>query len=128
MTFGKGVLCAAQRLAKEHLLLRSAYKTGGPLWGTAGTSNARPLIDYDETPTPSWKSKVRSAVIEQAIDTAALMLGSDKSRGHCLEMICADCLAGAHLEGGSPKILLLSMIRLFPVAAGNAEIGISPAG
>jgi virulence-associated protein VagC len=31
----------------------------------------------------------------------------------CLEMICADFLAGAHLEGGNPKILLLSMTRLF---------------
>ena len=28
-------------------------------------------------------------------------------------MICADFLAGAHLEGGNPKILLLSMVRLF---------------
>ena len=52
-------------------------------------------------------------MIEQAIDTAALMLGSDKSRGYCLEMICADFLAGAHLEGANPKILLLSMTRLF---------------
>jgi hypothetical protein len=34
-------------------------------------------------------------VIEQALETAALMLGSDKSRGYCLEMICADFLAGA---------------------------------
>ena len=41
------------------------------------------------------------------------MLGSDKSRRYCLEMICADFLAGAHLEGGNPKILLLSMMRLF---------------
>ncbi len=49
----------------------------------------------------------------QAIDTAALMLGSDKSRRYCLEMICAVFLAGAHLEGGNPKILLLSMMRLF---------------
>ena len=29
-------------------------------------------------------------VIEKAIETAALMLGSDRSRGYCLEMICAD--------------------------------------
>jgi len=57
--------------------------------------------------------KSQAPVIEQAIDTAALMLGSDKSRGYCLEMICADFLAGAHLEGGSPKILLFSMLRLF---------------
>ena len=52
-------------------------------------------------------------VIEQALDTAALMLGSDKSRGYCLEMICADFLAGAHLGDGDTKILLLSILRLF---------------
>jgi len=39
--------------------------------------------------------KSQAPVIEQAMDTAALMLGSDKSRGYCLEMICADFLAGA---------------------------------
>jgi hypothetical protein len=27
------------------------------------------------------------------------MLGSDKSRGYCLEMICADFLPGAHVGG-----------------------------
>ena len=37
-------------------------------------------------------------VVEQALETAALMLGADKSRGYCLEMICADFLAGANLE------------------------------
>jgi len=57
--------------------------------------------------------KSQAPVIEQAIDTAALMLGSDKSRGYCLEMICADFLAGAHVENGDPKILLFSMLRLF---------------
>ena len=36
-------------------------------------------------------------VIEQALETAARMLGSDKSRGYCLEMICADFLAGVHI-------------------------------
>jgi len=30
-------------------------------------------------------------VIEQALETATRMLGSDTSRGYCLEMICADC-------------------------------------
>jgi hypothetical protein len=52
-------------------------------------------------------------VIEQAIETAALMLGSNKSRGYCLEMICADFLAGANLENGSPEILLQSITRFF---------------
>jgi hypothetical protein len=36
-------------------------------------------------------------VVEEALETAGLMLGTDKSRGHCLEMICADFLAGARL-------------------------------
>jgi len=49
--------------------------------------------------------KSQQPVIEQALDTAALMLGSDKSRGYCLEMICADFLAGAHLEDPNPRIL-----------------------
>jgi hypothetical protein len=34
----------------------------------------------------------RMPVIERSIETAALMLGSDRSRGYCLEMICADFL------------------------------------
>ena len=37
-------------------------------------------------------------MIEQALETAALMLGTDKSRGYMLEMICADFLAGANIE------------------------------
>jgi hypothetical protein len=41
-----------------------------------------------------YKSQI--SVIEQAMETAALMLGTDKSRGYCLEMICADFLAGAN--------------------------------
>jgi hypothetical protein len=40
------------------------------------------------------------------------MLGSNKSRGYCLEMICADFLAGANLESGNPDALLLSLMRL----------------
>jgi len=52
-------------------------------------------------------------VVEQAIETAALMLGSDKSRGYCLEMICADFLAGANLDLGNPQMLLYSAQRFF---------------
>ena len=57
--------------------------------------------------------KSQAPVIEQAIDTAALMLGSDKARGYCLEMICADFLAGAHLDNGNPEILLNSISRYY---------------
>jgi hypothetical protein len=52
-------------------------------------------------------------VIERAIETASLMLGSDRSRGYCLEMICADFLAGANLDQGDPEMLLFSMTRFF---------------
>ena len=58
-----------------------------------------------------YKSQI--PVIEQALETAARMLGSDKSRGYCLEMICADFLAGANLENGNPEVLLLSLMRFF---------------
>ena len=55
----------------------------------------------------------QTPVIERAIETAALMLGSDRSRGYCLEMICADFLAGANLDNGDPEMLLFSMTRFF---------------
>ena len=58
-----------------------------------------------------YKSQI--PVIEQALETAALMLGSDRSRGYCLEMICADFLAGANLDNGNPETLLFSMTRYF---------------
>jgi hypothetical protein len=59
----------------------------------------------------AYKSQL--PVIEQALETAGLMLGRLDSRGYCLEMICADFLAGANLENGSPKSLLLALSRLF---------------
>ena len=55
----------------------------------------------------------QTAVVEKAIETAALMLGSDRSRGYCLEMICADFLAGANLDNGDPDMLLFSATRFF---------------
>ena len=64
-----------------------------------------------------YKSQI--PVIEQAIETAALMLGTDKSRGYCLEMICADFLAGANLDNGNPEILLSSMTRFFKFLPGE---------
>ncbi len=57
--------------------------------------------------------KSQLPVIEQALETAALMLGSDKSSGYCLEMFCADFLAGASLDDGNPQVLLKSIGRLF---------------
>ena len=47
-----------------------------------------------------YKSQV--LVVEKALETAGLMLGTDKSRGYCLEMICADFLAGVNLGECEP--------------------------
>ena len=66
-----------------------------------------------------YKSQI--PVIEQAIETAARMLGSDKSRGYCLEMICADFLAGSHLDNGNPEILLNSISRYYEFLPGEQQ-------
>jgi hypothetical protein len=57
--------------------------------------------------------KSQMPVIERAIESAALMLGSDKARGYCLEMICADFLAGASIDGNNPEALLQSLARYY---------------
>ena len=57
--------------------------------------------------------KSQLPVVEQALEIAARMLGTERSRGYCLEMICADFLAGANLDGGDPEVLLSSLRRLF---------------
>ena len=66
-----------------------------------------------------YKSQI--PVIEQALETAALMLGSDKSRGYCLEMICADFLAGANLDSCNPEILLHSIRQFFKFLPGEQK-------
>ncbi len=52
-------------------------------------------------------------VIEQALEIAARMLGSDRSRGYCLEMICADFLAGASFEAETGTALATAVRHLF---------------
>jgi hypothetical protein len=58
--------------------------------------------------------KSQLVVIEEALETASLMLGGQKARGYCLEMICADFLAGANLDGsGRSDSLLLALSRIY---------------
>jgi hypothetical protein len=56
--------------------------------------------------------KTQIPVVEHAMEMATLMLGMDKSRGYCLEMICADFLAGASLEEADQSMLIHSLSRL----------------
>jgi hypothetical protein len=58
-----------------------------------------------------YKSQI--PVVEQALETVALMLGSDKSRGYCLEMMCADFLAGSATQENQYEVLVLSLERLY---------------
>ena len=46
--------------------------------------------------------KSQLPVVERALEVAGMMLGTDKSRGYCLEMICADFLAGADISTDKP--------------------------
>jgi hypothetical protein len=60
----------------------------------------------------AYKSQL--TVIEQALETASLMFGGRNARGYCLEMICADFLAGAKLDvSGSSDSLLLALRRIY---------------
>ncbi len=61
-------------------------------------------------------------VIEQALETAARMLGSDHARGYCLEMICADFLAGLNSDHGNPETLCASLCRLFNLLPGLYQL------
>lgn len=40
------------------------------------------------------------------------MLGGNKPRGYCLEMICADFMAGVALETRNDEMLLTALFRL----------------
>jgi len=70
-----------------------------------------------------YKSQLK--VVERALEIAALMLGSDKSRGYSLEMICADFLAGAALvTDGSEQNLEESKPEDYPQAAPDQSVAV----
>ncbi len=50
-------------------------------------------------------------VVERALYVAARLVGSERSRGYCLELICADFLAG-RTEESTPEEMLLVIHRL----------------
>ena len=50
-------------------------------------------------------------VVERALYVATRMVGTEKSRGYCLELVCADFLAGRGDES-SPEEILMVIHRL----------------
>jgi hypothetical protein len=55
----------------------------------------------------------QTPVLEQALETAARMIGSDRSRAYCFELICADFLAGVAAAENHPQLLMDSLLRTF---------------
>ena len=55
----------------------------------------------------------QTPIIEDALEKASLMLGGGKARGYCLEMICADFLAGVGLESADSELMLIAVSRMF---------------
>jgi hypothetical protein len=64
-------------------------------------------------------------VIEKAIETAALMLGSDRSRGYCLEMICADFFCWSQFGQRRSGDFAVLVEEILQIPARSAETGIS---
>jgi hypothetical protein len=59
--------------------------------------------------------KSQLPIVEDALEKASLMLGVHRSRGYCLEMICADFLAGVSLEEPNPANLVTAIGRLLQI-------------
>jgi hypothetical protein len=53
-------------------------------------------------------------VVDQAVHMAGLMIGS-RSRGHALEMICADFIGEVGIETENPELMLYAIHRLIAV-------------
>jgi hypothetical protein len=54
--------------------------------------------------------------VERALVVAARLVGSERSRGYCLELVCADFLAGRTEESTPEEILMLihHLVKLLP--------------
>ena len=85
----------------------------------------RHLTGRDEEPWEMLYFKVYKSqlqVIERALETSSLMLGSQEARGYCLEMICADFLAGANLGETDSGAFTISVRRLIEFLPGPKRI------
>ena len=102
---GKGFDCATW-LHKARSMPKEEFR-----WEVEKHITGKETEAYELVYFKLYKSQL--PVIEQALETAGLMLGSDRSRGYCLEMICADFLAGANLQEASPETLLNATQRMF---------------
>jgi len=67
-------------------------------------------------------------VVGRALYVAARMLGTERSRGYCLELVCADFLAGRG-EESSPEEILMVIHRLVQLLPREYQVGLAgPSG
>jgi hypothetical protein len=62
-------------------------------------------------------------VVERALYVASRMVGTERSRGYCLELVCADFLAG-RTEESTPEEILLVIDRLVRVLPPDCQAGL----
>ena len=55
-------------------------------------------------------------VVERALYIASRMVGTERSRGYCLELVCADFLAGRGEESSPEEVLMVihHLVHLLP--------------
>jgi hypothetical protein len=101
---GQRLDCATE-LHKARELAKDEFQREVSKHLTVKETEPREILNFK-----AYKSQL--PVIEKALESAALMLGSDKSRGYCLETICADFMAGVGLEAGNTDAVVPSQTRL----------------
>ncbi len=60
-------------------------------------------------------------VVERALYVASRMVGTERSRGYCLELVCADFLAG-RTEESTPEEILLVIHRLISLLPAEYQV------
>jgi 5-methylcytosine-specific restriction endonuclease McrA len=65
-------------------------------------------------------------VIEEALETVGLMLGSDKSRGYCLEMICADFLGSQPGRDSTVDLIMQSSSNSVRLRQKQSRLKLNP--
>lgn len=97
LAYEEGLFCTVARTRLPAVVVGDR---GPDLLAAAATRRGSQQSVLSKKLDPPVKLRCTSQlpVIERGLLTAALMFGSDKSRGYCLEMIYADFLAGADPE------------------------------
>jgi hypothetical protein len=68
-----------------------------------------------------YKSPSCRHVLIEGLLLVARVTQTARRSGYCLEMICADFLAGAYLKNGNTDVLLMSLERFFKFLSSHQQ-------